>query len=259
MSTLLEVRDVTVRFHRGRTRVTAVDAVDLELRRGEILGLVGESGCGKSTLARAIAGAQPVDAGTIRLDGEPLGGRRSPRQRRAVQMVFQDPYAALNPALRIGPMLVELLRVHRLAPRGREQHRAAELLAAVGIGPAYLTAWPHSLSGGQRQRINIARALALEPELLIADEAVSALDASVQASVVNLLLELRERLGLSILFISHNLAVVRQIADRIAVMHAGRIVETGEADLVFAEPGHAYTRELLAAIPRLRTDREEHR
>lgn len=230
----------------------AVDDVSLDLFRGEIVGLVGESGCGKSTLARCLVGAQQATAGRILLDGQPLV-RRTPAQRRGIQMVFQDPYAALNPSLRIGTMLEELVRVHRLtdSTTSARRERITRLLAMVGLGPEYLDAYARQLSGGQRQRVNIARALALEPEVIVADEVVSALDASVQASILALLLGLREQAGVSILFISHNLAVVRQICDRVAVMKAGRIVESSVSELLFSQPSHSYTRELLAAVPRL--------
>ena len=237
-----------------RTRVRAVDGVDLSIGKGEILGLVGESGCGKSTLARCVVGLHPPTSGEVLLDGSPVSGRRSVRDRRRIQMVFQDPYSALNPARRIGSMLAELLRVHRLVPEQRVGARCRELLESVGLDAGFLEVYPDALSGGQRQRVNIARALALEPEVVVADEVVSALDVSVQASVLTLLLDLRDRLGLTMLFISHNLAVVRQICDRAAVMHRGRIVEYAEVDELFAAPRSAYTRQLLAAVPTLPHD-----
>jgi oligopeptide transport system ATP-binding protein len=259
---LLEIRGVKMHFplrgglgralHGGGPEVLrAVDGVDLEVARGETLGLVGESGCGKSTLARCIVGLYEPTAGEIRYGSESLDGDRSRAQRRRIQMVFQDPYSSLNPRMTVRQTLAELLRVHRMVPRDRVEERCRELLDLVGLGARSLDAHPRQFSGGQRQRVSIARALALEPELLVADEPVSALDVSVQATVLNLLGELREKLGLSVLLIAHNMAVVRHVADRVAVMYLGRIVETAPAGELFTDPRHPYTQGLLKAVPRL--------
>jgi oligopeptide/dipeptide ABC transporter ATP-binding protein len=229
----------------------AVDGVDLEVRRGEALALVGESGSGKSTLALALTGLQPTDAGQIRLEGRVLPEHRSRDDRRRIQMVFQDPYSSLNPRLTVGSMLGELLRVHHVVPRDEVRSFSAELIRLVGLDEGALGAYPRQFSGGQRQRVAIARALALRPEILVADEPVSALDVSVQATILNLLRDLRRELGLTLLLISHNLAVVRHLCDRVAVMYLGRIVEVAPAQELFRDPRHPYTRGLLAAIPRL--------
>jgi peptide/nickel transport system ATP-binding protein len=233
---LLEVRDVRMQFVladsmlRRARRVTpevlrAVDGVDLEIAKGEALGLVGESGCGKSTLGRCIVGLYTPTGGEIRYSGEQLKAKRKRSQRRRMQMVFQDPYSSLNPRMTVRQVLSELLRVHDMVPKNRVDERCRELIELVGLGPRALDAHPRNFSGGQRQRVSIARALALEPELLVADEPVSALDVSVQATVLNLLDELRTKLGLTMLFIAHNMAVVRHVCDRVAVMYLGRIVE----------------------------------
>jgi oligopeptide/dipeptide ABC transporter ATP-binding protein len=231
--------------------VKAVDGVDLTLRKGETLGLVGESGCGKSTLSRCVVGLYQPTAGEIRYDGVPLNGLPSRAQRRSVQMIFQDPYSSLNPRMTVGQTLGELLRYHHLVPRDEVAARSRQLMDLVGLPHEALRRAPRQFSGGQRQRIGIARALALVPEVLIADEPVSALDVSVQATIINLLLELKESLGLSMIFVSHNMAVVRQVSDRIAVMYRGRIVETGETAAVFDDPQHPYTQLLLGSVPRM--------
>ena len=259
---LLQVRDLRMEFplnatlarrlRRGDLEVLrAVDGVDLEIERGEVLGLVGESGCGKSTLGRCLVGLYEPTAGEIRFDGATLPARRDKPTRRRMQMVFQDPYSSLNPRMTVRQTLSELLRVHHVVPRNQVDARCKELLDLVGLGQRSLDAYPRQFSGGQRQRVSIARALALEPDLLVADEPVSALDVSVQATVLNLLDSLRELLGLTILFIAHNMAVVRHVCDRVSVMYLGRIVETARTPDLFADPRHPYTRGLLSAVPRL--------
>lgn len=244
--------DFPVRRAGRRMTVRALDGVDLELRAGESLALVGESGSGKSTLARALLRLVDLTSGEIEIDGRPVAGL-SPRQFRAlrsrVQMVFQDPYSSLNPALRIGTNLEEPLRVHTRMTRRERAARVAELLEQVGLPADAAERYPDEFSGGQRQRIAIARALALEPELIVCDEAVSALDVSTQNQVLSLLRDLRRARGLTYLFITHDLAIVRHIADRVAVMYLGRVVEEGPTERVFTAPAHPYTRALLAAVP----------
>jgi oligopeptide/dipeptide ABC transporter ATP-binding protein len=260
--TLLELRGLHVHYElrgglgrrlRGRAPeiLRAVDGVDLTIRRGETLGLVGESGCGKSTLGRAIVGLCNPTAGTISYAGEALTAKRERSRRRRIQMVFQDPYSSLNPRMTVRQTLSELLLAHGLVPKASVDARCRELLDLVGLGARALDAHPRQFSGGQRQRVAIARALALEPELLIADEPVSALDVSVQATVLNLLEELREKLGLTMLLIAHNMAVVRHVGDRVAVMYLGRIVEEAPTDELFTNARHPYTQGLLRAVPRL--------
>jgi len=262
VTALLEVRDLIVAFPagsavfarmRGRPRpvVVAVDGISFDVPRGASLGIVGESGCGKSTLARALIGLVPVAGGSIRFEGAELGPRRDRATMRRIQMVFQDPGSSLNPSRTVGQTLSELLRVHRMVPADRIRARAAELLELVELPPSLLGAYPRRLSGGQRQRVGIARALALEPDVLIADEAVAALDVSVQASVLNLLSRLRRYLGLTLLFISHDLAVVRHTSERVLVMYLGRIVEDRPTADLFVDPRHPYTAALMAAAPRM--------
>ena len=234
----------------GHTR--AVDGVDLDLYPGETLGIVGESGCGKSTLARSVLRLEKPCAGTIRLGGQNVPGLRGGAlraYRRAVQVVFQDPQASLNPRHTVLDILTEAMLVHGLATRDNRREAAVRLLADVGLPEDALGRYPHAFSGGQRQRICIARALALGPQLLICDEAVSALDLSVRAQVLNLLEELKARRGLAYLFITHDIGVVQHLADRIAVMYLGRIVETGPAERVLEAPAHPYTQLLLRAVP----------
>ncbi len=244
----LEFDDVAVSYRQaGRADLRAVDGVSLALHEGEVLGLVGESGCGKSTLARAACGLEPLTGGSIRFDGEPvtrLGRGRRPQRLRRIQMVFQNPYASLNPRRRIGSQIED----GRRAVTGNAPP-VAELLADVGLEPDVARRYPHEFSGGQRQRIAIARALAAMPRVLIGDEPIASLDASLQARIATLMRDIASRRGVSLLFISHDLSVVRMIADRIAVMRAGRIVELGTAEEVWAHPRDAYTRRLLAAIP----------
>jgi oligopeptide/dipeptide ABC transporter ATP-binding protein len=237
---------------RARGAVRAVDGVSLAVPQGAVLAIVGESGCGKSTLGRLALRLIEPDAGTVRFMGEDLRAL-SPRalraRRRDMQLIFQDPFASLDPRMTVEDAIAEPLKLHYGVPRGAERARVAELLERVGLRPDTARRWPHEFSGGQRQRIAIARALASGPKLVIGDEPVSALDVSVQAQVVNLLQALIRELGLTFVLISHDLGVVRHIADRVAVMYLGRIVETGPADAVFAAPRHPYTRALLAAVP----------
>ncbi len=241
--------------HRPAARLHAVDGVELSVLRGESLGLVGESGSGKSTLARALTGLTPISAGQVLVDGRVLPARRSRADARHMQLVFQDPYSSLNPRLRVGAVLTELLRVHGMGSRADRESAVRELLGTVGLGTSAFDAYPRQFSGGQRQRVAIARALVLRPEILIADEPVSALDVSVQATILNLLGELADSLGLTMVFVAHNLAVVRHLCDRVAVMYLGRIVEVAPTEQLFSDPRHPYTQGLLRAIPRLSPSR----
>lgn len=260
MTTLIEVRDLSKRFPQRKRGlfsgpshfVHAVDGISFDLERGRALGLVGESGSGKSTTARMIVGLIAASSGSIRLDGvelTQLSRRQWLPHRRRVQMIFQDPYASLDPRQTVGSILTEPLAIHQLGKPRERRVRVLGMLDAVGLSPRHMNRYPHEFSGGQRQRIGIARALALEPELLVCDEPVSALDVSIQAQIVNLLNELRERFALSYLFIAHDLAVVRSVCDTIAVMYLGRIVEIATRDDLFDTPRHPYTRALLSAVP----------
>jgi oligopeptide transport system ATP-binding protein len=257
---ILELRDVKTHFpvYRGFVckrpagSVKAVDGVTLSLGRGEVLGLVGESGCGKSTLARAILQLVPITAGTVVLSGKNLTTATAAgikTARRDLQMVFQDPYASLNPRMNVFAALAEPLLVHRMCPRKEVPARVAELMRQVGLDPRFRQRYPHEFSGGQRQRIAIARALALQPKVIVADEPVSALDVSIQAQILNLLAQLVRDMNLSLIFIAHDLSVVKHISDRVAVMYLGKIVELGPAADVIERPRHPYTRALVSAIP----------
>ncbi|GGM13956.1 oligopeptide/dipeptide ABC transporter ATP-binding protein [Nakamurella endophytica] len=249
---LLRLRDVAVEYGRGAARVRAVDGVDLDVRPGEILGLVGESGCGKSTLGRAATGLEPLARGTVEFLGrpvEPAGRRRRGADLRRLQMVFQDPYASLNPRRKVGELIADGV-VLGGGRRADGLRRARELLERVGLPGDAVGSYPHEFSGGQRQRIAIARTLAADPACIVADEPISALDASAQAQVANLLSELVAEASLGMVFVSHDLSVVRQVAHRVAVMYLGRIVEIGDTATVWSDPRHPYTEALVAAIPR---------
>ena len=250
---LLDARAISVAYRRRGSRradVHAVTSVSLQVQRGETVGLVGESGCGKTTFAKALLGLEP-SSGELVLDGETLPENRTREQARRIQIVFQDPYASLNPRISVRSMIAEMVRVHRLRPRDQVDARVRELIGLVGLPPRALDVRPAALSGGQRQRVAIARALALEPDVLIADEPTTALDVSVQAVILELFARLREQLGLGLLLITHNLAVVSAICDRVAVMYLGRIIEEAPTTTLLSNPRHPYTRRLVAAVPRL--------
>ncbi len=237
--------------------VLAVNGISFELRRGETLGIVGESGAGKSTIGRALLRLIDVDSGTILLDGKPIGKRRSQILdfRRDLQAIFQDPYSSLNPSMVISDIISEPLKVHYRMKEKERKARVAELMEQVGLSPHQMQRYPSEFSGGQRQRIAVATALALDPKIIICDEAVSSLDVSTQSQVINLLEELQDRLQISLLFIAHDLAVVRHISDRIGVLYLGQLMETGPSDRICDEPAHPYTKMLLASVPL--TDPEE--
>ena len=268
-SPLLEVSDLRVWFpirtgvfRRQTGWIRAVDDISFTVARGETLGLVGESGSGKTTTGRAIVRVNQATAGSVRLDGEDLlalQGSELRTRRRRFQMVFQDPYASLDPRQTVGEIIGEPLEIHGLPANGDRKRRIAELLELVNLDGRFADRYPHEFSGGQRQRIGIARALAVEPELIVCDEPISALDVSVQAQVINLLERLQAELGLTYLFIAHDLAVVRHIADRVAVMYLGKLVEVAPVDALFAGPRHPYTIALLSAVPVPDTDLEQQR
>jgi oligopeptide transport system ATP-binding protein len=260
MSALVELRKLSVHypltsglvFERRIGTLKAVDGVDLSIGRAETLGLVGESGCGKTTVGRAILGLVAPTGGQVLLDGRDVSAlppEALRRMRRRVQLIFQDPHASLNPRMSVGEAIAEPIRLHRLREGAAVAERVAELLRLVGLSPGFAGRFPHEFSGGQRQRIGIARALACEPDLIVCDEPVSALDVSIQAQVLNLLQALQQQLGVAYLFIAHGLGVVRHIAHRVAVMYLGRFVETGPTAALFRAPRHPYTRALLSAVP----------
>ncbi|MBT8042047.1 MAG: ATP-binding cassette domain-containing protein [Pontiella sp.] len=253
MENLLTVEKLNVVYGKGKDCVHAVKDVTFHIKPGEIFGLVGESGCGKSSLGKAIIRLNVPTSGSMMFKGDDvslLSGRELKEYRQEVQMVFQDPYGSLNPRMKVGSAIVDVLEVHRIGENTSERRaRVAELFEAVGLEPDWAWRYPHEFSGGQRQRICIARALALNPELLVADEPVSALDVSVQAEILELLEDLRTQRQLAFLFVSHDLAVVRNICDRVAVMYNGEIVEMGDVVDVIDNPQHEYTRTLLAAVP----------
>src|SRR5215213_3250957 len=239
-----------IQRHKGWVR--AVDDISFHITRGETLGLVGESGCGKSTTGRAILQLYRPTAGEVLLGGQDLtrlGGGDLRRMRRRMQMIFQDPYASLNPRMTVGSIIAEPLEIHGLAKGKAKQERVAELLRLVNLNPYFANRYPHEFSGGQRQRIGVARALAVEPQLIICDEPISALDVSIQAQIINLLEELQSQLNLTYLFIAHDLSVVRHISDRVAVMYVGKLVEVAENNALYQQPLHPYTRALLSAVP----------
>ncbi|UNZ17488.1 dipeptide ABC transporter ATP-binding protein [Streptomyces sp. 891-h] len=258
---LLEVRDLVkhfpltqgVLFKRQIGAVKAVDGISFDLHKGETLGIVGESGCGKSTVAKLVTHLEQPTSGTIRYKGEDitrLSGRALKAVRRNIQMVFQDPYTSLNPRMTVGDIVGEPFDIHpEVAPKGDRRRKVQELLDVVGLNPEYINRYPHQFSGGQRQRIGIARGLALRPEVIVADEPVSALDVSVQAQVVNLMERLQDEFGLSYMFIAHDLSIVRHISDRVAVMYLGKIVEIGTETEIYDHPTHPYTQALLSAVP----------
>jgi len=251
---LLDVEDLRVHFNVGGGTLKAVDGVDFQLFPGETLALVGESGCGKSTLARALVGLNPITSGRALLNGQPITGisRQALRRYRGeLQLVFQDPYASLNPRFTIAETLAEALLLHGKATRKNADEKVCELLGQVGLDVELRQRYPHEFSGGQRQRISIARALAVEPQLLLCDEVTSALDVSIQAQILDLLRSVQRARGLSYLFITHDLGVVRYIAHRVAVMYVGQIVELRDTESLFEAPAHPYTKALLSSIPRV--------
>ena len=256
---IVEVNDLAVHFpirsglFQGQVgTVKAVDGITFAIRRGETLGLVGESGCGKSTTGRAVIRLREATAGSVKFDGIDLSSLKAGplrKMRRRMQIIFQDPYGSLDPRMTVGATIAEPIDTHNLASGKARRERIADLLRIVGLDPQYVSRYPHEFSGGQRQRIGVARALAVEPEFIVCDEPISALDVSIQAQVLNLLTDLRQQLGLTYLFIAHDLSVVKHISDRVAVMYLGKIVEIGPPDVMYARPGHPYTRALLSAVP----------
>ncbi|CAN5767962.1 dipeptide ABC transporter ATP-binding protein [soil metagenome] len=257
---LLDVRDLVMHFpltqgiifQKKVGAVQAVDGISLQVKRGETLGLVGESGCGKSTTGRAILQLYKPTSGQVIFNGKDLtklNGGDMRKMRRHLQMIFQDPYASLNPRMTVGSIVSEPMQIHNLVSKNQRNQKVQELLQTVGLNPYFANRYPHEFSGGQRQRIGIARALAANPDFIVCDEPVSALDVSIQAQIVNLLEELQDQLGLTYLFIAHDLSVVRHISDRVAVMYLGKIVELADRNMLYDDPLHPYTQALLSAVP----------
>ena len=267
--TLVEAEHIKVHFpitaglfQRTVGAVRAVDDISFEIRRGETLGLVGESGCGKSTTGRALIRLRELTDGVVRFEGTDLTHLKRDqlrRMRRRMQIIFQDPYSSLNPRMTVGSIISEPIETHNLASGKAKLERVKELLELVGLNARYTNRYPHEFSGGQRQRIGVARALAVEPEFIVCDEPISALDVSIQAQVLNLLVELREQFGLTYLFIAHDLSVVRHISDRVGVMYLGKLVELGPPSAIYETPAHPYTRALLSAVPIPNTSQKKER
>ncbi|NYT62606.1 ATP-binding cassette domain-containing protein [Alcaligenaceae bacterium] len=257
---MFERLGMLVKGRRAPRSVQAVAGVDLDIRAGEVIGIVGESGCGKSTLGRMISGILPPTSGEIFYRGQAISGLVGAARRDyelGVQMIFQDPYSSLNPRMRVIDIIGEAPVVHGMVKRTRKEEYVVQLMQQVGLDPAYRFRYPHQFSGGQRQRIGVARALALKPSLIVCDEAVAALDVSIQAQVLNLFIQLRQELGLTYLFISHNLGVVSHIADRVVIMYLGRIVEIADTETIFSRAHHPYTQALIKELPGLRTDQRQ--
>lgn len=250
--TLIEVRNLKKFFTIGDNTLKAVNDISFEIKRGETLGVVGESGCGKSTAGRTLLRLYDATAGDVLFEGKSimsLNNQEMKAMRRNMQMIFQDPYASLNPRMTVGDIIGEALDIHNLASGQKRKERIQELLSLVSLNPEHMNRFPHEFSGGQRQRIGIARALAVEPKFIVCDEPISALDVSVQAQVVNLLEQLQEKMGLTYMFIAHDLSMVKYISDRVAVMYLGKMVELADSDSLYEKPLHPYTQALLSAIP----------
>lgn len=250
---LIVVKDIKKHFHVGRNQVLkAVDGITLSIKKGETLGLVGESGCGKSTFGRVLMGIYPKTSGELLYDGVPLNIKRTKDRyayAKKAQIIFQDPYASLDPRMTVGSIIAEGMEIHKMYDSKKRQERVYELLETVGLNREHANRFPHEFSGGQRQRIGIARALAIEPEFIVCDEPISALDVSIQAQVINLLIDLQKKLGLTYLFIAHDLNIVKYISDRIAVMYLGNVVEIASSDTIYGNTLHPYSKALLSSVP----------
>jgi len=263
MSALVEIKDLKKHFHVGGGQVLkAVDGVSFKIKKGETLGLVGESGCGKTTCGRTLLGLYENSGGEVFFDGQEitkLSGKKKKQLKKRMQVIFQDPYASLNPRMTVGDVIGEGIDIHGLYKGKKRNERISELLSLVGLNKEHASRFPHEFSGGQRQRIGIARALAIEPEFIVCDEPISALDVSIQAQVVNLLIKLQKELGLTYLFIAHDLSMVRHISDRVGVMYLGKLVEIADSITLYSNPKHPYTEALLSAIPIPDPDVEENK